>query len=96
MCIISASFESKCVYYPSLIPPSPVWSSDDKSNKICLIFTVKKQMTKILKDRNLKISIDSSSKLESMPNLQPRIPVIIKKQVEPKGNDEKKLDLLGK
>jgi hypothetical protein len=53
-------------------------------------------MTKILKDTNSKISIDSNSKLASTANLQPKIAVTINKQVEPKGNDEKKLDIMGK
>jgi len=57
---------------------------------------VKKEVTKVLKDMNFKVSIDSSSKLESATNLQPKFPVAIKKHIEPNGIDMKKLDIMGK
>jgi hypothetical protein len=57
---------------------------------------VKKEVTKILKDMNLKVSIDSNSKLESPVSLQPKIPVAAKEHVKPKGNDIKKTDIIGK
>jgi hypothetical protein len=57
---------------------------------------VKKEVTKILKEMNLKVSIDSNSKLESPVTLQPKIPIATKEPVKPKGNDIKKTDIMGK
>ena len=57
---------------------------------------MKKDVTKILKDMDLKGSIDSNSKLESPLTLQPKIPVAAKEHVKPKANDIKKADIMGK
>jgi hypothetical protein len=65
-------------------------------NKTILIFAVKKEVAKILKDMHLKISVDSNSKLESPTNIQPKVPITIKDRVKPKRNDVKKLDIIGK
>jgi hypothetical protein len=65
-------------------------------NKTGFIFSVKKEVTKILKDMHLKTSIDSNSKLESPTNVQPKVAILIKDHVKPKRNDVKKHDITGK
>lgn len=57
---------------------------------------MKKEVTKILKDMDLKFSIDSDSKLESPMTLQPKISIAAKEHVKPKANDIKKTDIMGK
>lgn len=57
---------------------------------------MKKEVTKILKDLDLKVSVDSESKLESPMNLQPKISIAVKEHVKPKANDIKKTDIMGK
>lgn len=57
---------------------------------------MKKEVTKILKDMDLKVSIDSHSKLESPLTLQPKISVAAKEHVKPRATDIKKTDIMGK
>lgn len=57
---------------------------------------MKKEVTKILKDMDLKVSIDSGSKLESPVTRQPKISIAAKEHVKPKGNYIKKTDIMGK
>jgi hypothetical protein len=65
-------------------------------DKTSFIFSVKKEVNKILKDMHLKTSIESNSKLESPTNVQPKVAIQIKDHVKPKINDVKKLDIMGK
>jgi hypothetical protein len=44
---------------------------------------------------HLNTSIDSTSKLKSPANVQPKVAVSIKDHVKPKINDVKKLDIMG-
>lgn len=57
---------------------------------------MKKEVTKIWKDMDLKVSIDSNSKLESPMTLQPKIPIAAKEHVKPKANYIKNTDIMGK
>lgn len=57
---------------------------------------MKKEVTKIFKDMDLKVSIDSDSKLESPMTLQPKISIAAKDHVKPTANDIKKTDIMGK
>jgi hypothetical protein len=57
---------------------------------------VKKEVSKILKNMNLKVSIDSNNKLGSPATLQPEIPVRVQESVKPKGSGIKKTDIRGK
>ena len=45
---------------------------------------------------DLKVSIDSGSKLESPVTRQPKISIAAKEHVKPKGNYIKKTDIMGK
>lgn len=49
-----------------------------------------------MKDMDLKVSIDSNSKLESPMTLQPKISVVAKEHVKPKASEIKKTDIMGK
>ena len=49
-----------------------------------------------MKDMDLKVSIDSDSKLESPVTFQHKISIAAKERVKPRANDIKKTDIMGK